>query len=70
MSSEKNHNQDLSSVRNPQQDMSSKKKPSKIIKKGRLQPGKMLVADLDENRIIWLITAILSYIILFPCVGA
>jgi glutamate synthase (NADPH/NADH) large chain len=26
--------------------------PSKIIKKGRLQPGKMLVADLDENRII------------------
>ncbi len=26
--------------------------PSKIVKKGRLQPGKMLVADLDENRII------------------
>jgi glutamate synthase (NADPH/NADH) large chain len=25
---------------------------SKIIRKGRLQPGKMLVADLDENRII------------------
>ncbi|MBR9922376.1 MAG: glutamate synthase large subunit [Bacteroidetes bacterium] len=26
--------------------------PDRIIKKGRLQPGKMLVADLDENRII------------------
>lgn len=26
--------------------------PAKIVKKGRLQPGKMLVADLDENRII------------------
>ncbi|MFK7773214.1 MAG: glutamate synthase large subunit [Saprospiraceae bacterium] len=26
--------------------------PSTIISKGRLQPGKMLIADLDENRII------------------
>lgn len=26
--------------------------PATIVKKGRLQPGKMLVADLDENRII------------------
>lgn len=26
--------------------------PSRIISKGRLQPGKMLIADLDENRII------------------
>ncbi|MEM6963600.1 MAG: glutamate synthase large subunit, partial [Bacteroidota bacterium] len=27
-------------------------KPNKIIAKGRLQPGKMLIADLEENRII------------------
>ncbi|KAA3631231.1 MAG: glutamate synthase large subunit, partial [Bacteroidetes bacterium] len=26
--------------------------PSKIVMKGRLQPGKILIADLDENRII------------------
>lgn len=26
--------------------------PSKIVLKGRLQPGKILIADLDENRII------------------
>lgn len=26
--------------------------PGTIVKKGRLQPGKMLIADLDENRII------------------
>jgi glutamate synthase (NADPH/NADH) large chain len=26
--------------------------PSTIVKKGRLQPGKMLLADLDENRIV------------------